>query len=120
MARNIEFGEDNNLIPFNCYRGVKNEKGRLVRELKPYDRIYCSLDDDTKSANNTNNVIRMSNVNGSFRTRSDNSVKEDDYIENTYTGEIWKVESVTRNPLNNTGYENSRRISYETILVCGR
>lgn len=120
MARNIDFGEDNNLIPFNCYRKAVNEKGRLTRELKAYDRIYCSIDNQVDSATNVNNVIRCGDVGGNFRTRSINTLEKDFYIENVYTGEFWKIESVTKIPLNNTGYENSRRVSYETILVCGR
>ena len=120
MARNIDFGEDNNLVPFNCYRGVLNEKGRLIRESAPYDRIYCSMDNNVKTASNVNNLIRCSNEDGTFRTRSDNSLEKDYYIQNVYTGEFWKIESVSKIPLNNSGYENSCRISYETILVCGK
>lgn len=120
MARNIDFGEDKNLIPFNCYRSSANEKGRLTRELAPYDRIYCSIENSIKTASNVNNLIRCGSEDATFRTRSDNTIEKDYYIQNVYTGEFWKVESVSKLPLNNTGYENSCRVNYETILVCGK
>lgn len=118
MARNIDYGEAKNLIPFNCYKSTKNENGRLIRETIAYDRIWCSEENTNIVGKNINNVFRSKSEDCTFKTTSANTLQQDYYIENQYTKEMWKIESISKMPVNNEGYENSCRISYETTISC--
>ena len=44
MARNIDYGNEENLVPFNCYKSFINDKGRLIRDSIVYERIYCKIE----------------------------------------------------------------------------
>lgn len=120
MARNVDYGEDVNLIPFNCYQSFVNEKGRLIKSDVIVDRIYCSVENVNTTRNNVNNVIRAVSNDAVFITNSQNKLEEDWYIENVYTKEIWKIQTITKTPINNGAFENSRRIHYQYRLGCVR
>lgn len=120
MARNVDYGNDDNLIPFNCYKSYANEKGRLVRDNIAYERIYCKCDNQNISRSNINNVIRAGDVAGVFVTTSPNNLEEDYYIRNNYTGEFWRVNTITKVPIFNGANENSKRCQYRYTLGCSR
>ena len=120
MARNIDYGENGNLIPFNCYRAIKNDKGRLIKDDVVMDRIYCNIVDETRGRNNINNTIRAIGFTATITTTCPNELEEDYYIENVYSGDVWKIDSITRNPINSGSYENARRTSFETRMVCSK
>ena len=120
MANNIDYGQQENLIPFNCYRAYKNEKGRLIKEEAPFDRVYCKIADSTTSRNNINNSVRAIGTTANITTNSENELQEDYYIENVYTGQVWRIQSITTNPINNASYEGSVRPQLETRMVCSK
>ena len=120
MAINIDYGQQGNLIPFNCYRAKKNERGRLIKEESPYDRVYCVVENSTTSRQNINNSVRAIGTIATIKTNSENDLQEDYYIENVYTSEMWKIDSITVNPINNASYEGSVRPLLETVMGCSR
>ena len=119
MARNVDYGSKG-LIPFNCFKCYKNEKGRLLKEDVAYERIYCSVENVNHSRNNSNNVIRAVSFVGVFITTSPNSLEEDYYIENQHTGELWRIQTIVKTPINQGSFENNKRVQYEYRLECSR
>lgn len=118
MARNVDYGQENEFIPFNCYKSVRNEKGRLVMETKPYERIYCRIESERKGRSNVANMIRQSNSDVTFVTKSQNKLEVDWYIQNVYTKELWRVNSITKLAINEMTLQNSLRPQYEYRLEC--
>lgn len=120
MARNVDYGENKNLIPFKCYKSYVNDKGRLIKDNIAYDRIYCSIENINISRTNINNVTRAVSYDCVFITNSPNTLEEDYYIENQYTKEIWRIQSITKTPILNGAFENSIRTQYQYRLGCSR
>ena len=120
MARNIDFGNREQNIPFNCYKSIVNDKGRLIKDDKPFDRIYCQQESVNFSRTNINNSTRAVGYVSAFITNSPNTLEEDYYIENLYTKEIWRIVSITKTPINQGGYEGSARVNYQYRLEVSR
>lgn len=118
MARNVDYGNDDNLVPFNCYKSYVNEKGRLIRDTIVYERIYCKIESVNQSRSNINNVTRAVSFDAVFTTTSPNKLEEDYYIRNTYTGELWRVQNIAKTPIHNGQLENSKRCQYRYTLGC--
>lgn len=120
MSRNIEFGSNDNLIPFNVYEAEKNAKGRLVKSDKVIDRIYCKEEQVNNSRTNIANSIRAVGYDAVYVTTSPNKIEEDFYIKNNYTDEVWRVVRISKTIISNNNAENCRRINYQYRLECVR
>ena len=120
MARNIDYGNKEQHIPFNCFKSVVNEKGRLIKDNNPYERIYCQQEAINFSRSNVNNSTRAVGYVSTYITNSPNQLEEDYYIENIYTNELWRIVSITKTPINNGSYEGSIRTHYQYRLEVTR
>ena len=120
MARDIDFGNKDQNIPFNCYKSVVNDKGRLIKDNNPYERIYCQQEPINFSRTNINNSTRAVGYISTFITNSPNQLEEDFYIENLYTKEVWRIVSITKTPINQGNYEGSIRAHYQYRLEVTR
>lgn len=120
MARNIDFGNKEQNIPFNCYKSKVNDKGRLIKDDNAYDRIYCQQESVNFSRTNINNSTRAVGYVSAFITNSPNTLEEDYYIENLYTKEVWRIVSITKTPINQGSYEGSARVNYQYRLEVSR
>ena len=120
MARNDYFGNQEGLVPFNCYKSFVNEKGRLIKDNIAYERIWCKIENTNVSRNNVNNVVRAVGYDATFTTTSPNTLEEDYYIMNRNTGEVWRIQNITKVALNHNANENSARIKYLYTLGCSR
>lgn len=120
MARNVDYGNEENLVPFNCYKSMVNSKGRLIKDDIAYERIWCKIENINNSRSNINNVVRAVSYDAVFITTSPNKLEEDFYIQNNYTKELWRIQSITKSPINNGSLENSKRCQYRYTLGCSR
>lgn len=112
MGRNIKI-KDDGAIRFNLY-GHSIVKGKIIKDEVIKDRFYANyVGNYTKAKSIVDGVIRARGNDAMIITKSDiREIEEDDYCENVFTGEVWRISRIEQTPLN----VYSSRPMYERML----
>lgn len=116
MGRNIRV-KDDGTIRFNLF-GHHLENGKIVKNIEIKERFYANFEDyNTKEKSIVGGVIRSRGNSAVITTKSIiHSIEEDDYCENAFNGDIWRIERIVEKLIN----VNSKRPLVERTLYLSK